>query len=379
MSNKTDLPFSGLRVVALEQAVAAPLCSRQLVDLGADVVKIERPDGGDPARAYDGLLNGVSAYFAWLKLEHDHDACTRLLDEADVFIHNLAPGSVDRMGFGYEALKLRNPRLVWCGITGYGPDGPYRDKKAYDLLVQAESGVISVTGSPESPAKVGVSVADIASGLYSYSAILASLIKRQRTGEGERIDISMLECLTEWMMPQLYFWQSSGKLPPRAGVRHNMVLPYGAYACSDGAVMLAVLTDRDWRRFCDIVLGEAAMADDPRFINNAERLANREALESFIEGRFGRLTRAEVTLLLEQADIPTGTVNDVSDVSMHPQLAARNRWVTVDSPGGPITALLPPHNIQNAEPRMGAVPALGEHTQEILQELALPAREPRRG
>jgi itaconate CoA-transferase len=268
---------------------------------------------------------------------------------------------------------------VWCGITGYGPDGPYRDKKAYDLLVQAESGVISVTGSPESPAKVGVSVADIASGLYSYSAILASLIKRQRTGEGERIDISMLECLTEWMMPQLYFWQSSGKLPPRAGVRHNMVLPYGAYACSDGAVMLAVLTDRDWRRFCDIVLGEAAMADDPRFINNAERLANREALESFIEGRFGLLTRAEVTLLLEQADIPTGTVNDVSDVSMHPQLAARNRWVTVDSPGGPITALLPPHNIQNAEPRMGAVPALGEHTQEILQELALPAREPRRG
>ncbi len=375
-----NLPFSGLRVVALEQAVAAPLCSRQLCDLGADVVKIERPEGGDPARAYDGLLNGVSAYFAWLnrgkrsvvldlKDSADRDRCAQLLNAADIFIHNLAPGAVERMGFGYDQLRAANPRLVWCGISGYGPDGPYRDKKAYDLLVQAESGVISVTGSAEEPAKVGVSVADLASGLYSYAAILAAVIKRQRTGEGARIDISMLECLTEWMMPQLSFWEQTGNLPPRAGVRHNMVLPYGAYACADGSVMLAVLTDWDWRTFCSEVMEMPALAGDPRFVSNALRLDNRVELETIIETRFRKHSRATVLEWLKRADIPTGTVNDVGDVYAHPQLAARERWVDVDSPGGVIRALLPPHNIRNSPSRMGSVPRLGEHTDEVLREL----------
>jgi crotonobetainyl-CoA:carnitine CoA-transferase CaiB-like acyl-CoA transferase len=227
-------------VLALEQAVAAPFCSRQLADMGADVIKVERPDGGDLARAYDGALNGVSAYFAWLnrgkrsivldlKEPRDHETCARLLARADVFIHNLAPGAVERMGFGYDQLTARHPRLIWCGISGYGPDGPQRDKKAYDLLVQAEAGVVSMTGTPEAPAKVGVSIADIGAGLYGYSSILTALINRARTGAGERIDISMLECLTEWMMPPLYVFQGTGEVPGRVGVRHNMVAPYGAY------------------------------------------------------------------------------------------------------------------------------------------------------
>jgi itaconate CoA-transferase len=375
-----NLPFSGLRVIALEQAVAAPLCSRQLCDLGADVVKIERPEGGDPARAYDGLLNGVSSYFAWLnrgkrsvvldlRQPGDREKMGRLLDTADVFIHNLAPGSVEKQGFGYDELRARNPRIIWCGISGYGPNGPWRDKKAYDLLVQAESGVISVTGSPEEAAQVGVSIADIASGLYGYSAILASLYKRQSTGEGERIDISMLECLTEWMMPQLYFYERTGNVPPRVGTRHNMVLPYGSYSCADGSVMLAVLTERDWKRFCDMVMMKPDLTDDPRFVSNALRLANRVVLEEMIEARFRQYARGEVLSWLEAADIPTGTLNDVADVYNHPQLKSRERWVTVDSPGGEIQALLPPHNIHGVPARMGAVPAIGQHTLEVLEEI----------
>ena len=255
----SDLPFDGLRVVALEQAVAAPFCSRQLADLGADVIKIERPDGGDFARGYDGALNGLSAYFAWLnrgkrsvaldlKLDTDRGVCAELIARADIFVHNLAPGAVERLGFGFDELSPRHPRLIWCGISGYGPDGPYRDKKAYDLLVQAESGVVSVTGTPDEPAKVGISIADISSGLYAYSSILAALIARARTGRGQRIDISMLECLTEWMMPQISFWQGTGAAPPRAGLRHNMIAPYGAYACSDGRVLFAVQNEREWQR-----------------------------------------------------------------------------------------------------------------------------------
>jgi len=374
------LPLSGIRVVALEQAVAAPFCSRQLADMGADVVKIERPDGGDLARAYDGALNGVSAYFAWLnrgkrsivldlKKPTEHEICVRLLARADVFIHNLAPGAVERFGFGYEALTARHPTLIWCGISGYGPDGPSRDKKAYDLLVQAEAGVLSVTGTNDAPAKVGVSIADIGSGLYGYSSILAALLNRARTGRGERIDISMLECLAEWMMPPVYAWHGTGEAPGRAGMRHNMVVPYGAYACADGAVLLAVQNDREWRRLCDQVLDAPALADDERFATNERRVANRVDLERMIEDKFRRYTRADVESWLTRADIPTGTMNDVPGVAAHPQLAARGRWLNVDSPGGPIPALIPPHNLQYAPPRMGAVPALGEHTAEILAEL----------
>jgi itaconate CoA-transferase len=374
------LPLEGLRVVALEQAVAAPFCSRQLADLGADVIKIERPDGGDSARAYDGALNGVSAYFAWLnrgkksvvldlKDDAQRHACEQLIDRADVVVHNLAPGAMERLGFGYEDVATRNARIVWCGISGYGPDGPMRDRKAYDMLVQGESGVVSVTGSGDTMAKVGVSIADIAAGMYAYASILASLYKRARTGAGERIDVSMLECLTEWMTPALYVWHGTQKVVARAGVRHNMIVPYGAYACADGDVMFAIQTDREWRRFCADVMHSPALADDPRFSTNANRVQHRDELETLIEREFSPQTRADVMTLLERADLATGAVNDVPGVMQHAQLAARGRWVTVEAPGGEIPALIPPHNLQSVRPRMGRVPALGEHTQEVLSTL----------
>ena len=382
MPDTPVLPLSGLRVVALEQAVAAPFCSRQLADLGADVIKVEHPEGGDFARAYDAALYGLSAYFAWLnrgkrslvcdlKQAADREVFARLLARADVFVHNLAPGSVERLGFGYEELSSRHPRLIWCGISGYGPDGPYRTKKAYDMLVQAESGVVSVTGTPEAPAKVGISIADIASGLYAYSSILAALLNRERSGNGERIDISMLECLAEWMMPPIYVWQGSGKAPPRTGFRHNMVVPYGAYACADGTVIFSIQNDREWRRFCAQVLEAPALAEDARFATNANRVRNRAELETLIEERFRMFPRADLLDLLDRADIASGALNDVAAVVAHPQLAARSRWVEVSSPVGMIPAFLPPHNLQRAPARMSAVPALGEHTEEILAELGL--------
>jgi itaconate CoA-transferase len=381
------LPLDGVRVVALEQAVVAPFCTRQLADMGADVIKIERP-GGDLARHYDGALNGLSAYFAWLnrgkrsivldvKNAADHETCAKLIASADVFVHNLAPGAVERLGFGFDALAEKHPRLIWCGISGYGPDGPHRDRKAYDMLVQAEAGIISMTGTPDAPAKVGVSIADIGGGLYAYSSILAALLNRNKTGRGERIDISMFECMTEWMMPPLNVFQGTGKTPARVGVRHNMVVPYGAYSCADGDVLLAVQTDREWRRLCAQVLGAPALADDPRFVSNELRVANRVALESMIDGHFAQRTRDQVIALLEAADIPTGAMNDVAGVASHPQLAARGRWVNVDSPSGEISALLPPHNLQSAPPRMGAVPAVDEHREEIIDELM--RREPSLG
>jgi len=374
------LPLAGIRVVALEQAVAAPFASRQLGDMGADVIKIERPDGGDSARAYDAAVNGVSAYFAWLnrgkrsvvldlKQARDHAVCAALLARADVFLHNLSPGAVERLGFGYEEATRENPRLVWCGISGYGPDGPFRDKKAYDMLVQAESGVVSVTGSPDSPAKVGVSIADISSGLYAYSSILAALLRRERTGRGGRIDIAMLECLTEWMTPSLSMWQGTGTLPARVGVRHNMIVPYGAYACADGSVLFAIQTQREWQRFCVQVMDAPSLATDARFATNGDRLANRTELESIIEDRFRTVSRADVVAELERADIPTGAVNAVPDVVAHPQLAARGRWRVVEVGGAPAPALVPPHNLHGAPPRMASVPALGEQTAEVLGEL----------
>jgi len=373
-------------VIALEQAVAAPFCSRQLADMGADIVKIERPGTGDPSRAYDGAMRGQSAYFAWLNRgkrsvaldlsrPDERETCAALLATADVFVHNLAPGAVERLGFDYETLNAKNPRLVWCGISGYGPDGPRRDSKAYDMLVQAEAGLISMTGTPDAPAKVGISVADISAGLYAYSSVLTALIQRGITGTGERIDISMLECLTEWMSPPLYVWQGTGRAPARAGIRHNMIVPYGAYQCADGAVMFAVQNNGEWRRFCAGVMSDVAIADHQRFINNAQRLANRDELEAMIDARFSGLQRAAVLALLEAADIPTGSVNDIAAVANHAQLAARGRWTMVGSPAGDIPALVPPHNLRGVTPRMGAVPALGEHTEQVLEELAHERRE----
>jgi crotonobetainyl-CoA:carnitine CoA-transferase CaiB-like acyl-CoA transferase len=374
------LPLDGIRVVALEQAVTAPFATRQLADMGADVIKIERPDGGDLARHYDGALNGVSAYFAWLnrgkrsivldmKDAKDHDVCDKLLARADVFVHNLAPGAVERLGYGYDPLVKKYPRLIWCGISGYGPDGPYQDKKAYDMLIQAEAGIIGMTGTEEAPAKVGVSIVDIGAGLYAYSSILAALLNRAKTGRGDRIDISMFECMTEWMSPPLYVFQGTGVAPKRAGIRHNMVVPYGAYACKEGSVMFAVQTDREWRRLCEHVLGDVTIAHDSRFATNEVRVKNRAVLETLIENTFAVKTVEEVAALLKRAEIPTGAMNDVAAVAAHPQLAARARWAEVASPRGAFSALVAPHNLRGAPAAMGSVPALDEHRAEILAEL----------
>ncbi|HEV2201707.1 MAG TPA: CaiB/BaiF CoA-transferase family protein [Bryobacteraceae bacterium] len=379
---EANLPLSGIRVVALEQAVSAPFCSRQCADLGADVIKVERPDGGDFARSYDSDMKGLSGHFAWLnrgkrsialdlKREADCAAFGKLIDRADVFVHNLSPGAVERLGFGCEACRARNPRLIWCGISGYGPDGPYRDKKAYDLLVQAESGVVSLTGSPEAAAKVGVSIADINAGMYAYSSILAALLQRDRSGEGERIDISMLECLVEWATPQMYMYQGAGRVPARVGIRHSGIVPYGAYACADGLVTFAIQNQREWRRLCETVFKNPGLAADPRYATNADRLQNRATLEAWIEQCFSNLTGQEIVERMERADIANAVLNDIPAVVAHPQLAARGRWREADSPVGAIPALLPPHNLQHAPPRMGRIPALGEHTKDILAELGL--------
>ena len=375
-----SLPLAGLRVVALEQAVAAPFCSRQLADMGADVIKVERPDGGDMARGYDSVLQGESAYFVWLnrgkrsivldlKVPEDRDTCERLIASADVFVHNLGAGAVERLGFGYDELHAKLPRLIWCGISGYGPDGPHRDRKAYDLLVQAESGVIAITGTPEEPAKVGISVADIGAGMYAYSSILAALIQRGRTDRGTRIDISMFECLVEWMTPALYVLLGSGHAPARMGVRHNMVVPYGAYRCANGQVILSVQNHREWQRFCTIVLERPELVEDQRFSTNELRLANRATLEALIEEVFWGYNREALTSRLDLANIANATLNDVAAVAQHPQLKVRERWVTVETPSGSVPALLPPHNLSGVDSCMGRVPGLGEHTREILRDL----------
>jgi crotonobetainyl-CoA:carnitine CoA-transferase CaiB-like acyl-CoA transferase len=377
------LPFSGLRVVAVEQAVSAPFCTRQFADLGAEVIKIERPGGGDFARDYDGALHGLSAYFAWLNrgkrsvvldLKRD-EGRARLHDfvlGADVFVHNLAPGAIERLGLDYAALAPQAPRLVWVGISGYGPDGPYRDKKAYDMLIQAESGVVTMTGTPDEPAKVGVSVADIASGHYAYSSALAALYRRERTGTGERIDISMLECMTEWMMPPLYTYLGTGRAPVRAGLRHNMIVPYGAYRCADGQVLFAIQNDAEFRRFCEVVLGDAALADAPAYATNAARLTNRMQLEELVTQSFATLPVVEVVARLDRGGIANAVVNEVPAVAEHPQLAARGRWTTVSTPVGDVPALLPPHNLASVVPVMGRVPALGEDTERLAPRAAPP-------
>jgi itaconate CoA-transferase len=381
MANDT-LPLSGIRVVTLEQAVAAPFCTRHLADIGADVIKVERPDGGDFARGYDRSIRGLSAYFAWLnrgkrsivldvKEERGREALGRLIARADVFVQNLAPGAAERLGLGYDELAEKHPRLIWCGISGYGPDGPYRDRKAYDMLIQAEAGAMSITGTPEAPAKIGMAIADIAAGTYACSSILAALLARHQTGRGERIDISMFESVVEWMSQPVYWWQGTGRLPERPGMRHSMVVPYGLYRCSDGQVNLSIQNEREWRRFCEGVLRNPALAEDARFTGNANRLENRAALECLAEAAFAGHTCAEILQRLDAADLPSGAVNDVAAVAIHPQLAARDRWVEVDSEVGPIQALRPPQNLKSAPSRMGKVPALGEHTAEILAELGM--------
>ena len=374
-------PLTGITVVTLEHAIAAPFCTRQLADLGARVIKIERPGVGDFARGYDERVRGLASHFVWsnrskesLTLDVKHADARGVLDalvaRADVLVQNLAPGAAARLELSYDALRDRHPRLIVCDISGYGNDGPYRDKKAYDLLIQSESGFLSITGSPDEPAKAGCSIADIAAGMYAYSNILAALIEREKTGRGCAIDVSMLESMVEWMSYPLYYAFDGAEPPPRAGAAHATIYPYGPFPAGDGKiVMLGLQNEREWALFCDKVLGQPGLATDPRFSSNTRRTTAREALRSIIVQAFSSLTGEEVIDRLDAAGIANAHMNDMHDVWKHPQLAARKRWVQVDTPAGPVPALRPPGVPPTLEPRMDAVPALGQHTAAILREL----------
>jgi itaconate CoA-transferase len=375
------LPLEGITVVALEQAVAAPFATRQLADLGARVIKVERPGVGDFARHYDETVRGMSSHFVWLNrskeslaldLKHAEAGAIihSLLAEADVFIQNLAPGAVERLGLGADELSGRYPRLIICSISGYGSSGPYRDKKAYDLLVQCETGLVSITGSPETPSKVGISAADIAAGMYAYSGILTALYQRERTGAGATLEVSMFEALGEWMGYPAYYAAYGGREPPRAGASHATIAPYGPFRCGDGyEINLGVQNEREWERFCAVALERPEVVTDPRFQTNARRVANREELHAIINEVFGRLTRDEVAGRLDQAQIAYARMNTMREFWEHPQLAARGRWSTVKSPAGPLQALKPPVTQRDLEPRMDPIPAVGEHTEAILSAL----------
>ena len=374
-------PLDGITVVALEQAVAAPLATRHLADLGARVIKIERPETGDFARGYDETVRGLSSNFVWLNrskesvtldLKHPRSAeiLTRLVERADVFLQNLAPGAAARLGFSAETLLAHYPRLVVCDISGYGDSGPYRDKKAYDLLVQAEAGLLSITGSPEAPAKTGISAADIAAGIYAYSGVLAALYERERTGKGSRVEVSMFEALSEWMTFPLYYRHFGGIPFQRSGPNHATIYPYGLFHAGDGkTLMLGIQNEREWRVFCERVLKCPELAADPRFESISRRVQNREALRQVIEALFAPFSRTEVLAELDAAGIANSQMNDLEDVWNHPQLAARDRWRTVGTPAGDIPALLPPALPGGAEPRLDAVPALGAHVDAVLSEL----------
>jgi len=382
-------PLEGITVVALEHAIAAPFCTRQLADLGARVIKVERPGTGDFARGYDSRVNGLSSHFVWtnrakesLTLDLKHaataDVLDRLLARADVLVQNLAPGAAARMGLSHSALAEKHPTLIVCDISGYGDDperpGPYRDKKAYDLLIQSESGFLSVTGTPDEPAKAGCSIADIAAGMYAYSSILAALIERGRTGRGKRIDISMLESMVEWMSYPLYYAFDGAEPPPRSGAAHATIYPYGPFPAGDGGVvMLGLQNEREWQVFCARVLGRGELAADPRFASNAARTAARADLRAIIVETFRALSAEQVVARLDAAQIANARVNTIAEVWAHPQLQARGRWTEIATPAGPVPALLPPGVGDPADARMDAVPALGEHTDALLAELGLDA------
>lgn len=382
MSERNDewLPLRGVRVVAVEQAVAAPLATRHLADLGADIIKIERPDGGDFARDYDSVVDGVSSWFVWvgrgkrsltldLKSPTAIDIVHKLLADADVFVQNLGPGAAERLGLGAEDLRPLYPRLVVCNITGYGPDGPFRDRKAYDLLLQGEGGILAVTGNPEQQAKVGVSIADISAGMYAFSAITAALYERNTTGEGTTLDIALLDSIAEWASAPLYFTHYAGTAPSRAGVRHASIVPYGQYATSDGAVNLAIQNEREWTRFCEMVLEDPAVGVDERYAGNAKRLANRVELEAEIERRFAVWTTGEVERRLDKASIAFGRVNDLNGVWTHQQLRARGRYSSTHTASGDVEVLNHPMMARGKTIVPRPVPGLGEQTDDILAEV----------
>jgi itaconate CoA-transferase len=374
-------PLDGITVVALEQVIAGPFATRQLAELGARVIKIERPGGGDAARAYDRTVKGLSSHFVWvnrskesLALDVKHPAAKAVLDKllqkADVFLHNLAPGAVERLGLGAEVLRERHPRLIWCGISGYGPAGPYASKKAYDLLVQCEAGLLSVTGTPETPVKAGIPAADIAAGMYAFTSILAALVRRGRSGEGATIEVTMLEALGEWMGFPAYFTAYGGAAPPRSGPYHATIVPYGPFKAGDGqTVFLSVQNEREYASFCDRVLKKPALKTDERFASSPARFRNRDAFHHEVDAVFSQLQAAEVIERLEAADIANARLNDMNGFWDHPQLRARGRWAKVGSPAGELDMLKPPFNLSGFEPRLDAVPALGEHSRAILAEV----------
>lgn len=379
--NASPRPLDGVTVISLEHAIAAPFCTRQLADMGARVIKVERPGVGDFARNYDQRVQGMASHFVWtnrskesitldLKRPEAQEVLRRLLAKADVLVQNLAPGAAGRLGLSYDGLSADFPRLIVCDISGYGEGGPYQDKKAYDLLIQSESGFLSVTGSPDEPAKAGCSIADISAGMYAYSSILSALLLRQRTGQGSRIDVSMLESMVEWMGFPLYYAFQDATPPPRAGAAHATIYPYGPFAVADGSeVMLGLQNEREWAVFCEKVLEQPELATDPRFDSNSRRVANKAALRVLILTQFAQLSRAQVIERLEQARIANASVNSMKDVWQHSQLSARKRWTTVQSPVGELPALVPPATSNAFAAVMGDIPALGEHSQDILREL----------
>jgi len=378
------LPLEGITVVAVEQAVAAPFATRQLADLGARVIKIERPVVGDFARSYDTAVRGLSSHFVWLNRSKESltldlkraeaaDVLKSLLDRADVFIHNLAPGAMARLGFASSSVRGTYPRLIVCELSGYGSSGPYRDKKAYDLLVQSEAGVLAVTGTDAQPAKVGISVADISAGMYAFSGVLAALLRREKTGEGSALEVSLFDSLAEWMSYPAYY-AYGGTPPPRSGARHAVIAPYGPYTAGDGKVVyLGIQNEREWARFCADVLSRPELAADVRFSSNPSRVEHREALDALIAEAFATLTAEEVIARLESAQIANARMNTVGEFIAHPQLKARDRWRDVQSPAGPVRSLLPPFVFDGMEVAMGAIPRVGEHTDAILAELGIDA------
>ena len=380
------LPLEGITVVSLEQAVAAPFATRQLADLGARIIKVERP-GGDFARNYDTTVHGMSSIFVWLnrskqsivldlKEQTGKAALEKLISEADVFVQNLAPGAVDRLGFSPDELRAKYPRLITCGISGYGTDGPYKDKKAYDLLIQCEAGLMSVTGTEDTPSRAGISIADIAAGTYAYSGILTAIIQRYQTNKGTDLEISMLEALGEWMNYPLLYAAYGGKELKRTGASHAGIYPYGPFHVEgEQTVFLAIQNDREWHRFCEKVLENAELAANPQFHSNSERVKNSGELKAAIEQVFNRLGMAEVVNRLETMGIANAEMKNIKDVLNHPQLHHRNRWQEIDSPVGKLQTLIPPATFKDMEPNMSAVPDIGQHTESILKEFGLLAEE----
>ncbi|MFJ8648126.1 CaiB/BaiF CoA transferase family protein [Streptomyces sp. NPDC093546] len=378
------LPLEGVTVVAVEQAVSAPFATRQLADLGARVIKIERPDGGDFARGYDTAAAGLASHFVWcnrgkesvaldLKDPRGLEVARRLVAGADVFVQNLAHGAAARLGLDAATLCAADPRLIAVDISGYGAGGPYAHKRAYDMLVQCEAGLVSVTGTPEQPVKAGIPAADIAAAMYAFSGVLAALLRRAATGRGGPLEISMLESLAEWMGHPLHHGMHGGEAPARTGVAHAVIAPYDAYATADGGqVLLSVQNDREWRRLAEQVLERPELGDDPAFATNTARVAHREKTDAVVAEALARLATAEAVARLETAGIACARLNTVADVAAHPQLAARDRWREAPTPAGPLRAMLPPITLPGGpEPRMGAVPALGEHTDAVLEELGI--------